>query len=158
MQQYTWFYSLKSPLSELDAEKLAAAFESFLQKWKSHGIAVEGEISIRYNRFVIARSNPERERPSGCSIDTLKRTVEQVFAQKAIEWLDSGYIFYRDAEGAILPLHFRDIPSMIASGRLHADTVVFDHSLDQSDDLDRWEVTLAQTWLKRYLPAVPSMA
>ncbi|TAE47284.1 MAG: hypothetical protein EAZ89_18325 [Bacteroidetes bacterium] len=151
MQQYTWFYSLKSPLLPEQEKALLSDFQRFIQSWKSHGTPVEGEMLIREKRFVIASANPEGDRPSGCSIDNLRRTIETILTRNGIEWLEAGYIFYRQPDGDIVPVHFRDIQSLIHAGQIGADTIVFDHSLDQSDDLGRWEVPMSQTWLRRYL-------
>ncbi|MFK7925269.1 MAG: hypothetical protein AB8H47_25160 [Bacteroidia bacterium] len=153
MQSYTWFYSLADALSPEKEQALAADFEYFLAQWKSHGTPVEGLIKIQYGRFVIVQSNPEDSRPSGCSIDSLKKSVSAIIDKHGLSVLDASYVYYRSGT-EIQATHFKELPKLATEGTLEADTIVFDHSLSQSDDLSKWELPLKQTWLKRYLPKV----
>lgn len=154
MQQFTWFFSLKEPLSPEMKEALSGSFAAFLNQWKSHGTPVDGMIDIRHDQFVIVQADPEVERPSGCSIDSLKRSVSTILTHHQLEWLEAGYVFFRNSAGDVQSVHFREIPSLVENGVLTEDTIVFDNSLAQSDDLSRWELPLKQTWLKRYLQKV----
>ncbi|RMG16901.1 MAG: hypothetical protein D6730_24595 [Bacteroidetes bacterium] len=151
MQAYTWIYSLNTPLDEANAQALQADFDQFTSQWKSHGTPVDGLIRLAHGRFVIIQADPAVPRPSGCSIDSLKRAVAQILQHHGLESLDAAYIGYRDAQGHIQFVHFKQLPQLIAKGEIGPDTLVFDHSLDQSDDLSKWEVPLRQSWMSRYL-------
>ncbi|GAB4412640.1 MAG: hypothetical protein OHK0039_18780 [Bacteroidia bacterium] len=155
MQRYTWFFSLPTPLDAAQAATLQQDFDRFAAQWKSHGTPVEGMIGIRYGQFIVARAQPDSERPSGCSIDSLRRGIEQILQRHGLAWAEAAIVFYRDAGGAVQHADFRQIPTLVAAGTLTGDTIVFDHTLGQSDDLSQWELPLKQTWLKRYLPAIP---
>ncbi|MDX2250040.1 MAG: hypothetical protein SF052_24870 [Bacteroidia bacterium] len=150
MQQYTWFFALGQPLSSEKKKAVQHSFEQFLSQWKTHGTPVDGLVDLRYDRFVIVQADPSANRPSGCSIDSLKRGISAVLREEKLDWLDAGVVFYRDKEGLIRSVFFREIPDLVKSGELTPDSIVFDHSLDQSDDLSKWEVPLKNTWLKRY--------
>ncbi|MEM7371738.1 MAG: hypothetical protein AAF587_24190 [Bacteroidota bacterium] len=151
MQAYTWFYSLATPLTASEEAALTADFAAFTQQWQSHGTPVNGLIQVKYKRFVIAQANPTTSRPSGCSIDSLKRGIEQILSQHQLPWLDAAYVFFRKDTDEIEAVHFKEIASLVQTGVLKAETTVFDHSLSHSDDLDKWEVPLKQTWIKRHL-------
>lgn len=152
MQLYTWIYSLEQPAS---AEKIAALNKDlghFLDQWKSHGVPVEGLIQLRYDRFVLIQSRPDQERPSGCSIDSLRRSVEQILQNQGLTWADNSGVFFRDPSGEIRLIHFLQLEKLISDGEITGETLVFDHSMGNGDDLSRWEVPLKETWMKRYLP------
>jgi hypothetical protein len=151
MQQYTWFYSLKDELSPEKEAELQQEFKTFTDQWETHGKSVDGLIQIKYGRFVIAQASPEDARPSGCSIDSLRRGIDQILSTRGYKTLDNGYVFFKDETGEIQEVHFRELPQYIDGGRLKAETPVLDHSLSQSDDLSLWERPLQATWLKRYL-------
>lgn len=154
MQKYTWFFTLKEALSPAEAEQLNADFLTFLNQWKSHGTPVDGLITLKYNQFVIIQADPAQPRPSGCSIDSLRRSVEQILVHRQRQWVEPAYVAFKDAEGKVQLTHFQKIPELIAQGTLSAETTILDNTLSQSDDLSRWEVQLADSWLKRYLPEV----
>ncbi len=151
MQSYTWFFSLKHELTPGQKEALQKDFDAFTAQWKTHRQPVDGLIQIKYDRFIIAQSNPGENRPSGCSIDSLRRGIEQILQSHQLKTLDNGYIFYKNETGEVEEVHFKELSQYVKGGRIKADTLVFDHSLDQTDDLGKWEMPLRATWLKRYL-------
>ncbi len=151
MQQYTWFFSLSQTLSSEQETALKADFDRFVSQWNTHGSPVDGLIQIRHARFVIIQSNPAEARPSGCSIDSLKQGVGKILQQHGLESVEASYVFFQQDDQTIRSTDFRQIPQLIREGVLKADTLIFDHSLSQSDDLRKWEVPLKQSWLKRYL-------
>jgi hypothetical protein len=152
MQQYTWFYSLKSPLSPEQVAALEVDFAQFLSQWKTHGTPVEGLITIKHDRFIVIQSDPGVGRPSGCSIDSLKHAIGQILNAHRLEVVDAAHIFYRGENGEIQTTHFSKISALVNDGVLTPETIVFDHSLDQSDDLSKWEMPMSGTWLNRYFP------
>ncbi|MEM9935574.1 MAG: hypothetical protein AAF824_18255, partial [Bacteroidota bacterium] len=136
--------------------KLSQTFESFLAQWKSHGTPVHGNIQLRYSRFVIVQADPNDHRPSGCSIDNLKRSVGGILEHFSLDTVDNAYVWYKDQAGEVSSTHFREIGNLVASGELTPDTLIFDHTLSNSDDLTKWEVALKDSWLKRYLKSSPT--
>ncbi len=153
MQQYTWIYTLADVVDKSQRQNLEKSFATFLNKWQSHGDAVVGRIWIPYNRFVVIQANSNEERPSGCSIDSLKHTVGKIMEDFGIHWLDASYVSYKDGDGNIHSIHFNEMEKLVQQGHIGPQTKVFDHSLGHSDDLDKWEVPLINTWMKRYLPS-----
>lgn len=151
MQSYTWFFSLASPLTDAQEAALLRDFQAFTAQWESHGTPVTGLIQVKYKRFVIAQASPNEARPSGCSIDSLRRGIEQILAHHRFAYLDPSQVFFRTEGGTIETVDFRQIPQLVSAGQLQADTMVFDHSLSHTDDLNKWEVPMHTTWLSRYL-------
>ncbi|MEO1450937.1 MAG: hypothetical protein AAFV07_15515 [Bacteroidota bacterium] len=152
MQRYTWFFTLTEALNPATEQALTADFGRFAAQWQSHGTPVDGLIRIKHSRFVIAQANPGDDRPSGCSIDSLKRGISQILQHHQLPTLDNAYVCYQGADASVAVVHFQQIPTLVADGTLGADTLVFDHTLSQSDDLNKWEVSLKDTWLARFLP------
>ncbi|MDP5170302.1 MAG: hypothetical protein NWR72_08645 [Bacteroidia bacterium] len=153
MQQYTWIFSLLTPVGTSTAEQMTQAFEAFQAQWKTHGTPVQGLIKLHHNQFVVIQAKNDDSRPSGCSIDSLRRAVTSILEQHRLPWAEGGEIFFRNASGDIQMVHFQQIKALVADGTLNEDSIVFDHSLSNSDDLSLWEVPLADTWMKRFLPS-----
>lgn len=153
MQSNTWIFSLAQAVNDSVASDLSQDFGAFQAQWKSHGTPVSGLIALHHQRFVVIQSKADESRPSGCSIDSLRRGVTAILQQHRLEWLEGGEVFYRDVAGDIKMVHFQQIETLIEEGILLPETIVFDHSLSNSDDLGLWEVPLNQTWMKRFLPS-----
>lgn len=153
MQQYTWFYTFAQPISTETALLLESDFRAFLAKWQSHGTPIAGDIYLKYGQFVVVQSSNEANRPSGCSIDGMKRAVETLLQKYGIACVDAAHIAYRNTAEEIEIVHFQEMGKRIAAQQVDAHTLVFDHSLNDSDDLSKWEQPLAQTWMRRWLKA-----
>ncbi len=152
MQLYTWIFSLESTLTEAQNTQLEQTFQRYLEKWNSHGRPISAQILVRHNRFVLVQADPDENRPSGCSIDSLKRAVSQILEAEGLNSVDASRVFYKDPTGKVASIDFRELPNALKEGTISPETQVFDHSLGQSDDLSRWEVSLQDTWMKRFLP------
>jgi len=151
MQKYTWIYILADTLTKAQRQQLEVAFSNFLNKWTSHGRSIAGKIWIPYNRFVVIQANSDEDRPSGCSIDDMKRSVEKLLQELSFAWLDASYIAYKDEVSDIQVVHFQEIEKWVQMGKLSPNTIIFDNSLDQTDDLEKWERPMAKTWMRRFL-------
>ncbi len=153
MQQFTWIFSLLQPVGPEIAQRLEQDFEAFQAQWKSHGTPVGGLIRLLHDRFVVIQAKDDEDRPSGCSIDSLRRGVTAILEQRGLGRADGGEVFYRNEQGDIEMVHFQKISQLVESGALCADSLVFDHSMNNTDDLSNWEVAMKHTWMKRYLPS-----
>ena len=151
MTRYTWIYTLHADADSALADALQADFDLFLNQWKTHGTPVKGSIQVHHHRFIIVQADPADDRPSGCSIDSMRHAVEAILQKHHQSWLDNGKIAYRAADDSIQAIGFQQIGSLLESGELHPDAIVFDNTLSHTDDLANWELPLKQTWMKRYL-------
>lgn len=143
-----WLFSLTQPLSADQAPTLAQRLQDELQHWKAHGTPVPCRVTFRHGHFLFIEA---LEDASGCSIDWLHHTVQQVLADMHLELADSGSVFFW-ADDAIRRIDFRQIPQALSDGVLTPYTRVFDSQAWQQGDFDRWEAPLQHTWLARYLP------
>jgi len=147
--QHNWIFQLATPIAEPAATQLQSALDRLTAEWKAHGAPVPGQARIVYSRFVIVQAQPGST--SGCSIDSMTRGVESLLTQAGLQHLGPDQIFYRNAQGAIANIDFRNVSAALAQGDMGPETTVFDASLNQTNDLARWEVPLKETWMGRYV-------
>ena len=147
--QHTWIFQLAEDIPADQQAPLQASLVRLTADWKAHGAPVPGEADIRHDRFVVVQAEPGST--SGCSIDAMTHGVEDLLSQAQLRLLPPNYIFFRHDDGTLDHLDFRDMPEAIRDGRLHAGTIVYDSSLNQTNDLKRWEVKLQDSWLARDL-------
>lgn len=151
MQQFTWIFSLQHRLTPEVKENLQKDLNQFTSQWKSHGTPVEGLIQIKRDQFVMAQADPSVARPSGCSIDSLRRGVDQILRHHDIPIYEPAFVGYENEAGETDFVDFRQISQYVKEGKLTPETTIFDNTLSQSDDLTLWEKPMKDTWLKRYL-------
>ena len=126
-----------------------------MQEWKAHGAPVPGEAEIHYDRFILVKAVPGTA--SGCSIDSMNHGVDEILAKNGAELLPNNYIFFRNDRGILDYVDFREVRGAIANGDLKPETTVYDSTMGQSNDPNRWEVRLEDSWLSRFLPKPSSV-
>jgi hypothetical protein len=149
MMQHIWIFQLSRALTPQEKGMISQEMDRFLAQWKSHGAPVPGEASFPHDHFLIVQAVPGTT--SGCSIDAMTKGVEGILSRTSVEVLGPDQVFFREKDGAIAHLDFRNIKAAVLAGRLTADSTVFDASMGQGSDLRKWEVPLSATWMSRFL-------
>jgi hypothetical protein len=147
--QHIWIFQLSRTLSSAEKGLISLEIDRFLAQWKSHGAPVPGTASFPHDHFIVVEAVPGTT--SGCSIDAMTKGVEGILSRTSIDLLGADRVFFRDQDGKIAHLDFRDIKAAVVHGRLKSDSIVFDASMGQSNDLRKWEVPLSATWMARFL-------
>ena len=73
-----WVFASDQPLSGAVADTLLAAVDRFLAEWKAHGVPLPCARDWRDDRFLAIAVDVNTENASGCSIDGLFRTLQQL--------------------------------------------------------------------------------
>ena len=147
--QTQWIYQFQEVLSEDASLALLRDLKPVIAEWKSHGTPLSAVCEMHAGRFLMIQVLPESGLPSGCSIDALDRNVKSLLQASKIALAEAGIIFIHH-NGAFTPLHFSELESAIASGLLHADTLVFD--VNRADVLHPKDCVkpAGETWISRY--------
>jgi hypothetical protein len=147
-----WIFQSANKLTPSQQDSIRKSIDAFLEKWNAHGTPVPGTGEIKHDRFILLQA--EAGSTSGCSIDSMTREISSLLSREGILRTESGMIFYHAGNGEISAVDFREVENLIASGEIGPETVIFDNTMGQSDDLSKWEVPLKETWLARYLPEI----
>jgi len=146
-----WVFGASQPILGDDALSLLSRVEEFLRGWAAHGAPVVGACDWRYDRFLLIAADEEATGASGCSIDSLFRTLRNVEGEIGATLLDGSLVFYRDLAGTVQSLtrpHFREL---VAAGDIVAKTIVFDNTVGTMGAVRRgeWERRFAGSWQER---------
>ena len=142
-----WIFGSDKPLTGAVADSLLSEVDSYLDQWKAHGFPLRAARDWRDDRFLIIGIDPTVEQASGCSIDGLFRSLQQLQKTIGAQLLGGGRVFYRDKSGATHSVAREEFSTLTAAGKIGPTTPVFDTSLTQ---LDAWkakfERPLAESW------------
>lgn len=142
-----WIFGSDKPLQGAVVDSLLAEVDSYLDQWKAHGFPLKAAREWRDNRFLIIGVDPTAEQASGCSIDGLFRSLQQMQKSIGAQLVGGGRVFYRDQSGATQAVARDEFSTLASSGKIGPKTSVFDTSLTQ---LDIWktkfEQPLAESW------------
>jgi hypothetical protein len=142
-----WIFGSDKPLTGAVVDTLLAEVDSYLDQWKAHGFPLRAAREWRDDRFLVIGIDPTVEQASGCSIDGLFRSLQQLQTSIGAQLVGGGRVFYRDASGGTQSVPRDEFSSLTASGTIGPKTPVFDTSLTRLDAWkQRFEQPLAQSW------------
>ncbi|HXD22926.1 MAG TPA: hypothetical protein VN613_06165, partial [Gemmatimonadaceae bacterium] len=90
-----WIFGATAPVDEVDSAKLLAAVDAFLVQWQAHGHPLTAARDWRDERFLVIGVDQHTEGASGCSIDGLFRTLQQLEQAIGSSLVGGGVVFFR---------------------------------------------------------------
>lgn len=138
-----WVFASDRPLALDESAMLLREVDAFLDQWKAHGAPLRTAREWRDEQFLVVGVDPTFEQASGCSIDGLFRSLQELGARLGTSLVSGGRVFYRDESGAT-----RLAPRPQLRTLIGPDTPVFDTSLTSAGDYrSRFERPAAQSWV-----------
>lgn len=145
-----WVFAAARPLLPAERESLLQAVDAFLDQWNAHKVPLDCARDLVYEQFLVVGADEESAGVSGCSIDSLVRTMKGLGQQLGLELLDHASVFYRDGD-AIHRVSREDFAEAAGSGAVTPATTVFDNTVPTVGALrgGRWEAPASTTWHAR---------
>lgn len=142
-----WVFGSDAPLTGAVADSLLADVDAYLDQWKAHGFPLRAAREWRDNRFLVIGIDPTAEQASGCSIDGLFRTLQQLQKTIGAQLVGGGRVFYRDDSGTTHSVARDEFTSLTSAGKIGPTTPVFDTSVSKLDDWRaRFERPMKESW------------
>lgn len=152
-----WVFASPDPLPVDASERLLEQVDSFVDGWTAHGAPVAGAYQWREDRFLLVAADEAATGVSGCSIDSLSRTLRVAERELGISLLDaSSRVWYRDGDGAIRALPRAGFRQLVQDGEADGETPVFDNTAATVGAVRRgeWERPMRESWHGRAFGAV----
>lgn len=149
-----WVFGASAPIDDVDGPRLVAAVDSFLLQWKAHGHPLTCARDWRDDRFLVVGVDQRTEGASGCSIDGLFKTLQQLESAIGANLVGGGRVYFRDALGMVHSVTRQEFESMGKRGEVTGETPVFDTTLTTAGAYRRaFEQPARDGWHKTLLPA-----
>ena len=141
-----WIYQASRLLTATEEEHVAHKLAAFTEQWKVHGQPLAASVELKYHLFVILAVDESFATPSGCSIDTSVRMLQELEQELGLSFLDRMQIAYRKGE-EIVVVPRAGFEALIAAGEVTGDTIVFNNLASTRNELlTQWEVPFKQSW------------
>jgi len=140
--------TLPSPGAALGVE-----LDRLVSEWLCHGSQVVGGWEVRERQFILVGADTSRCEVSGCSIDSLFRTVSEIGARVGFELAPSSDVFWKS--GLEVQHNERSqFADLVRTGQITPNTQVFDNTITTLEDLHAglWIKPFAQSWHARAFP------
>ena len=146
-----WVYKCAHAFTPEQRALILARGHAFTSTWAAHGSALDACVDVLHDRFVVIAVDEEQAMASGCSVDKSVRFIQDLERELGVQVTDRMVLWYEAPDGpraARVP----DVPALLLSGELTADTIVFDDLVATKGDLDEhFRAPLRETWLARHL-------
>jgi hypothetical protein len=143
-----WIFASDRRLDARESSTLLAEVDAFLDDWKAHGAPLRNAREWVDDQFLVIGVDPSVEQASGCSIDGLFRSLQQLGGRLGTSLVSGGRIFFRDADGVTRRAGRDEIRAMADKGAITPDSRVIDTSLTSAGDYRRrFEQPARGTWV-----------
>lgn len=143
-----WVFASPRPLSGAEADALLARVDRFIDGWLAHGREVRGGRDLRYDRFLLVAADEAATGVSGCSIDSLYHTLQQMEREMGVRLLDSSAVWFRAGDGEIYHAARHEFRERVRAGTADENTVVFNNTVASVGELreGHWETPARESW------------
>lgn len=145
-----WVFAASRPLDDHERTALLAEVDAFLDEWNAHRVPLDCARDFRYDQFLLIGVDQEAAGVSGCSVDSLVRTMKILGERLGVELVDHASVFYRD-DTQVRRVSRDDFAEAAAQGDVTVATTVFDNTVPTAGALrsGAWEAPAARTWHAR---------
>tara|TARA_B100000963_G_C22097564_1_gene439213 strand:+ start:40 stop:522 length:483 start_codon:yes stop_codon:yes gene_type:complete len=151
LQSRIWVFQSNRIMAPSEQSSIDDAVKQFVQKWSTHGVHMLASHVLFHNCFVIIAADEQKQKASGCSIDSFTALFKAFGTQYNLSFFDRFSIAHKLGDGVVIS-DLDDFKQLIGDGRITPDTIVFNNLIEQRQDLfKKWEVPLKESWQKRYL-------
>ncbi|MBS1651478.1 MAG: hypothetical protein JSU07_05640 [Bacteroidetes bacterium] len=145
-----WTYTISKELTPQQLNEITAQGIEFTKNWTAHDNQLTAEFSVFKNRIIIVKANEKIYEASGCSIDKLLRFIKKLEQEFDITLLNRLLVPVKTEVGVNV-FHKAEIKEKIASGQLSENSIIFNTSVSNSNELSNWEQEIKNSWLKNTL-------
>ena len=151
-----WVFASDRPLAAEQAELLLGAVDEYLTEWRAHGQPLTCARAWRDSRFLAVAVDQTDAYASGCSIDGLFRTLQQLQHRLGASLIGGGRVFYRGPDGTVQSVARDEFTHLGESRAVTGATRVFDPTVATAGEWTaRFEADAATSWHAALLPDAP---
>lgn len=145
-----WVYQANRPLTDEEVKTIEVSLQTALNQWAAHGEPLLSSAKVIEDRFIVVGVDEGFTLPSGCSIDSSVRTLQEIGRQVGVDLFDRSAAIL-STEGALHTVALPAIKRAVADGLLTPDTTVINTLVKtKAEFLADWQIPAANSWLKRY--------
>lgn len=146
-----WVFAARAPLDDVDQPRLMTAVDRYLKQWKAHGAALVCGRVFRDEHFLVVAVDERASNASGCSVDGLFRTLQEIEDGIGTSMVGGGNVYFRDGE-LIHCVPLPDFEQLAVSGDVNGDTIIFDTTVTTLGAYrERFESPAQASWHRQLL-------
>ena len=135
-----WMYASEEVLTSKQQDFILDYISEHLRTWNAHKLDLTAGVTIMENRFIIVALDEEKNKASGCSIDTLQKTILELEKELSISLMNRLNVYCK-IDGEI-----KCIPSFKLSELADSETLFYDLTVQKKEDLKTYLKPISEGW------------
>ena len=139
-QSRIWIYAAEQKLTNEQENHILKSISNHLQNWEAHKVPLTAGVTILENHFIIIALDETKNGASGCSIDTLQNTIQELENELSISLLNRLNVFCKIRE------EIKCIPTFRLKNEIDEDTLFYDLTIQKKSELQSYLKPISEGW------------
>ena len=144
-QSRIWIYAAEQKLTNEQENYILKDISDHLQNWEAHKVPLTAGVTILENRFIVVALDDSKNAASGCSIDTLQNTIQELENELSISLLNRLNVFCKIEE------EIKCIPTFRLKNEIDEYTLFYDLTIQKKSEIESWLKPIKDGWCASYL-------
>ena len=140
-----WIYASENALTEDQQSHILTYIAEHLKGWNAHKVPLTAGVTVLENHFIVIALDENKNEASGCSIDTLQKTIQELEKDLSIALMNRLNVFCKIGE------IIKVIPSFKLGVIANEDTLFYDLTIHRKEELSNYLKPIKEGWAKSYL-------
>ena len=140
-----WLYASEKALTTDQQNHILTYIVEHLKGWNAHKVPLTAGVTILENHFIVIALDENKNGASGCSIDTLQKTIQELEKDLSIALMNRLNVFCKIGE------IIKVIPSFKLGFIANEDTLFYDLTIQRKEELSNYLKPIKDGWAKSYL-------
>ena len=140
-----WLYASEKALTTDQQNHILTYIAEHLKGWNAHKVPLTAGVTILENHFIVVALDENKNGASGCSIDTLQKTIQELEKDLSIALMNRLNVFCKIGE------IIKVIPSFKLGVIANEDTLFYDLTIQRKEELSNYLKPIKEGWAKSYL-------
>jgi sialic acid synthase SpsE len=139
-QSRIWIYAAEQKLTNEQENHILKDISDHLNNWEAHKVPLAAGVTILENHFIIIALDETKNGASGCSIDTLQNTIQNLEKELSVSLLNRLNVFCRIDD----KIHC--IPTTKLADNANKETLFYDLTIQKKSELSNWLKPIEGGW------------
>jgi hypothetical protein len=135
-----WLYAAEKALTPDQQNHILNFIAEHLKGWNAHKVPLTAGVTILENHFIVVALDENINGASGCSIDTLQKTIQELEKDLSISLMNRLNVFCR------IDNKIQCIPSFKLGNVVKANNLFYDLTILKKDDLNTYLKPISEGW------------
>ena len=140
-----WIYTAEQKLTNEQESYILQSISDHIKNWEAHKVPLTAGVAILENHFIVIALDENKNGASGCSIDTLQKTIQELEKDLSIALMNRLNVFCKIGE------IIKVIPSFKLGVIANEDTLFYDLTIQRKEELSNYLKPIKEGWAKSYL-------